>query len=138
VEEADDVACPSFGYLRGIRERADNIEFRREREGDSLSFPYHWLGPKRYHPSSGIVLLFVGSELYLVTLRGRNLNRLGEAGVSLYERGILRHRVTWVREVKREESEALPKEECVVERIAIRAVTADEATQVLGLASGGS
>ncbi|HXG11577.1 MAG TPA: hypothetical protein VNK04_17615 [Gemmataceae bacterium] len=132
-EDEDEAACPSFGYLRGLRERADNIEFRREREGDSLSFPYSWLGPKRYHPSLGIVLLFVGSEMYLVTLRGRNLNRLSEAGISLYERGILRHRVTWVREVQREESDALPEEECVVERIEVQAVPPEGAARAFGM-----
>lgn len=137
-EEDDEVACAAFGYLRGIRERAVNIEFRRSREGDSVSFPYSWLGPSRQHPSSGVVLLFVGSELYLVTLRGRNLNRVTTDKISLYESGILRQRVTWVREVRREESEGLPREECVVERIEVRAVTPEEAARALGMSQEGS
>jgi hypothetical protein len=116
-----------------VRERSPSIEFRRVREGDSFSFPYSWLGPCRHHPSTGITLLFVGSELYLVTLRGRNLNKLTESGVSLYERGLVRHRITWVREVKAEQSRALPREECVVERISVKAVTAEEAARALGM-----
>jgi len=131
AEEEDEAASPSFGFLRGVRDRALNIEFRREREGDSFSFPYSWLGPSRHHPSLGVVLLFSGGEQYLVTIRGRNLNTLGETGLSLYERGILRHRVTFVREMAAEESKGQPDAECVVERIEVKVVDADEAKKAL-------
>jgi hypothetical protein len=78
-------------------------------------------------------MLFAGSELYLVRLCGRNLNKLLDNGISLYERGLLRHRVTWVREADRHESQSLPREECLVERIEVKAVTPDEAAQALGM-----
>src|SRR5262249_19343428 len=120
---------PAFGFLRGVRDRALNIEFRRAHEGDEVSFPYSWLGPTRHHPSVGIQMLFAGSELYLVTLRGRNLNTMA-SGISLYDRGLLRHRVTWCREATREESRTLPESACVIERIEIRGVSADEAVRV--------
>jgi hypothetical protein len=123
---------PAFGYLRGIRDRALNVEFRRAVEGDSFSMPYSWLGPSRYHPSSGVVMLFAGAELYLVTVRGRNLNTLA-GGVSLYDRGLLRHRVTWVQEATSEESRALPESACVIERIEIRLVTQEEAAIAFAL-----
>jgi hypothetical protein len=131
ADEDDEAASPAFGFLRGVRDRALNIEFRREREGDSFSFPYSWLGPTRCHPSFGLVLLFSGSEQYLVTIKGRNLNTLGETGLSLYERGILRHRVTFVREMAAEESKGQPEAECVVEQIEVKVVDADGAKKAL-------
>ena len=133
-EEDDETSLASFGYLRGLSAQSLNLELRRAGEGDSVSFPYSWLGPSRHHPSRGIVLLFSGSELYLVTLRGRNLNRLTEGGMSLYDRGILRARVTWVREVPRPESEALGPDACAVDRIEVRAVTPEQAAEALGMA----
>jgi hypothetical protein len=132
--DEEEGATPAFGFLRGVRDRALNIEFRRAVEGDEVSFPYGWLGPTRHHPSIGIQLLFAGSELYLVSLRGRNLNSSAE-GVSLYDRGILRHRVTWCRETPREESRVLPESACVIERIEIRAVSAEEALRVFAPAA---
>ena len=81
-------------------------------------------------------MLFVGSELYLVRLRGRNLNKLTDGAVSLYERGLVRHRVTWVRELKEEQSRALPRDECVVERIEVKTVTPEEAASALGMGQG--
>jgi hypothetical protein len=132
--QSDDEECetPSFGFLRGIRDRALNIEFRRSKEGDEVSFPYCWLGLTRYHPSVGIQILFTGSELYLVTLRGRNLNSC-MSGVSLYDRGLLRHRVTWVREASRDESRLLPESTCIIERIEIQRVSEEEAASVFTL-----
>jgi hypothetical protein len=135
IEEEDEAARPAFGFLRGVRDRALNIEFRREREGDCFSFPYSWLGPSRFHPSVGLVLLFSGSELFLVTIQGRNLNTLGETGLSLYERGILRHRVTYVRELAKADSKSLPEGECVVDHIEVKVVDADGAALALQMKS---
>jgi hypothetical protein len=132
VVAEEEEETPAFGFLRGIRDRAVNIEFRRDSEGDQFSFPYGWLGPTRHHPSVGIQMLFAGSELYLVTVRGRNLNAV-VSGLTLYDRGILRHRVTWVREAAREESRALPDAACVIERITIRVVTPQDAAKAFGI-----
>jgi hypothetical protein len=124
----DDEECetPSFGYLRGVQDRAPNIEFRRTMEADEVSFPYALLLVTRHNPSVGIQLLFSGPELYLVILRGRNLNTVFK-GMSLFDRGLLRQRVTWVREATREESRLLPETTCVVERIEIQVVNEAEA-----------
>ena len=129
-EEEEQTA--TFGYFRGLHDRALNVAFRRAVEGDEMSFPYGWLGPTRHHPSVGIQLLFAGSELYLVTLRGRNLNSMA-SGVSLFDRGLLRHRVTWCREATKEESRTLPESACVIERIEIRVVSPEEAAQAFAL-----
>lgn len=130
--ETDETQCGSFGYLRGVRDRALNLELRLE-SGDSISLPYSWLGPTRFDPSGRIVLLFQGGDLYLVQLGGRNLNRLPEEGISLYEL-LLRHRVTWVRESPVADSQRQPESECVVDRIERDTVTPEQAASALGFA----
>jgi hypothetical protein len=50
--------------------------------------------PKRALVVSARLLRFVGDLVYLVLLEGPNLNALTNNAVSLYARGILRHRVT--------------------------------------------
>jgi hypothetical protein len=98
-DEGEEASRRCFGFLRGTRERAIAIEFRRHASGDSFALPYAWLGPHYFHPSHGIVLVFAGPLSYVVTLTGRHLNTV-EKDVSLYERGILRQRVTWIAETK--------------------------------------
>ena len=100
---SDEEECLAFGYLRGIRDRALSIEFRFA-DGNSQAFPYTWLGTMQYQPSTGILLKFMADQLYLVLLEGSNLNALVNGSVSLYDRGIQRHRVTWVREMSRQEA----------------------------------
>jgi len=58
----------------------------------------------QYAPSVGLLLKFTGDQLYLVLLKGSNLNALVNGSVSLYDRGIQRHRVTWVREMQKQEA----------------------------------
>ena len=92
---ADEEHCRGFGYLRGIGDQARSLEFRFA-NGNRKAFPYSWLGPAEYNPSAGILLKFVGDQIYMVLIEGSNLNMLMNNAISLYERGILRHRVTWV------------------------------------------
>jgi hypothetical protein len=99
---SDEEECRAFGYLRGIRDRALSLEFRFA-DGHSLAFPYTWLGTMKYQPSAGILLKFNGDEITLVLLEGSNLNALVNGSVSLYDRGLQRHRVTWVREMHKQE-----------------------------------
>lgn len=127
AEPSDEVAAAAFGYLRGARERADHVEFRLA-DGTVRTFPYSWLGPTAFDPSAGIVLEFVGDRTYRVVLEGRNLDqRVGEDGADLYVRGLLRHRVTWVRELDPAESRLLPETAIVVEQITIRRLALGEA-----------
>lgn len=114
-DESDDDQCRCFGYLRGMVARAQSIEFRLA-NGNRVAFPYHWLGPSYYNPSAGILLRFVGDKVYLVLIEGSNLDMLINASLSLYERGILRHRVTFVREMTRQEIASSEKGEVTIER----------------------
>jgi hypothetical protein len=97
-------SCGAFGYLRGIRDQSAAVEFRF-RDGNSVWFPYSWLGPWQYNPSEGLLLKFSGDLVYLVLIRGSNLNRpLNEGSINLTHAGLQRHRVLWVREMNAEES----------------------------------
>lgn len=123
--QSDEDTCPAFGYLRGIRERALCVELRFA-DGNSEAFPYSWLGPVKYNPSAGLLLKFVGDVVYLVLVEGSNLNALVNDTVSLYDRGLQRHRVTWVREMARAERERAGEGEVVIDRIRTLAHRPDE------------
>lgn len=98
AEEAE-VSCGAFGYLRGIKDHPAAVEFRF-RDGDSAWFPYAWLGPWRYNPSEGLLLKFSGDLVYLVLIRGSNLDKpLNEGAINLTTGGLQRHRVVWIREM---------------------------------------
>jgi hypothetical protein len=102
AEEAE-ASCGAFGYLRGLRDQAGAVEFRF-RDGNSAWFPYGWLGPWRFNPSEGLLLKFSGDLVYLVLIRGSNLDRpLNEGAINLTHAGLQRHRVLWVREMTAEE-----------------------------------
>lgn len=92
-------ACPAFGYLRGLHERANAIEFRLK-GGNSVWFPYNWLGTWKFDPSIGLLLKFSGDLVYLVLIRGSNLDKpVGDSGIDLVRAGLQRHRIIWVREM---------------------------------------
>ena len=77
------------------------MEFRF-RDGNSAWFPYGWLGPWQYNPSEGLLLKFSGDLVYLVLIRGSNLDKpLNEGSINLTTGGLQRHRVLWVREMTR-------------------------------------
>ncbi len=121
----DEKSCLAFGYLRGMGDQGRSLEFRFS-QGNRKAFPYSWLGPTDYNPSVGLLLKFVGDQVYLVFIEGSNLNVLVNDGMSLYERGILRHRITWVREMTRREIEEAGEGEVTVERIRTTSYRPDE------------
>lgn len=97
--EVAEGCCAAFGYLRGIRDRADAVEFRFK-NGNSIWFPYGWLGTWYYNPSEGLLLKFSGDLVYLVLIRGSNLDQpLNEGAINLTRGGLQRHRVLWLREM---------------------------------------
>ncbi len=101
--EAGEASCGAFGYLRGIRDQSAAVELRF-RNGNSMWFPYAWLGTWQYNPSEGLLLKFSGDLVYLVLIRGSNLDRpLKEGAINLTHAGLQRHRVLWLREMSAEE-----------------------------------
>ena len=123
--ESDEQDCIAFGYLRGIRDRALHLQFRMQ-NGDAVSFPYSWLGQVSHNPSSGIVLTFVGDKTIKVKIEGRNLAAVMPESIDLLNRGLLRHRIVWVREMEPEECHRLPDEALTVERITIEEEQSDK------------
>jgi hypothetical protein len=101
--EETEVSCGAFGYLRGIRDLPGSVEFRF-RDGNSAWFPYSWLGPWKYNPSEGLLLKFSGDMVYLVLIRGSNLDKpLNEGAINLTTGGLQRNRVVWIREMSKED-----------------------------------
>ena len=102
TEEAE-ASCGAFGYLRGLRDVSAAVELRF-RDGNSMWFPYAWLGNWQYNPSEGLLLKFSGDLVYLVLIRGSNIDRpLNEGSINLTHAGLQRHRVLWVREMSADE-----------------------------------
>lgn len=132
-DDEDEERGKCFGYLRGARDRATHIELRRQKEGDSLSLPYSWLGPTRFDPSHGIMLVFAASDLIGVRIRGRHLNTLQREGMSLYERGLLRQRVTFIREAIAP-ARGPGDNECLIERIELMPLQPEQVFEFLHLA----
>jgi hypothetical protein len=101
--DAGEASCAAFGYLRGIRDSAAAVEFRF-RDGNSTWFPYNWLGTWHFNPSEGLLLKFSGDLVYLVLIRGSNLDKpLSDGAINLTHAGLQRHRVLWIREMSEDE-----------------------------------
>ncbi len=105
--ESEEASCGAFGYLRGIKDRASTVEFRF-RTGNTIWFPYAWLGPCRFDPSEGLLLKFSGDMVYLVLIRGSNLALpLNDGHMNLTTGGLQRQRVVWIREMPSEDIKSI-------------------------------
>jgi hypothetical protein len=120
--DADDLEASTggpFGYLRGIEDKADAVEFRF-RDGTSRWFPYGWLGPWQHNPSEGLLLKFSGDIVYLVLIKGSNLDRpLKHGSANLTTGGLQRHRILWIREMKKQEIESVGDNGPTIDRIEV-------------------
>lgn len=125
-DEGGEGSCPAFGYLRGIKDRADAVEFRFL-NGNSIWFPYAWLGTWRFNPSDGLLIKFSGDLVYLVLIRGSNLDRpLNEGGINLMRAGLQRHRIIWVREMTKDEIKEIGESGPTIDRIEIEEFTSND------------
>lgn len=100
-ESAEDLG--SFGYLRGIRDRAIMLELRF-RTGDVEAFPYTALSRVSFSRSDGITLHFGGTT---VRITGQHLDAEVRPNVRLLS-AILRQRVMWVGESRSAKMLAAP------------------------------
>jgi hypothetical protein len=117
-EEAE-ISCGAFGFLRGIRDLPGALELRF-RDGNSTWFPYGWLGPWQYNPSEGLLLKFSGDLVYLVLIRGSNLDKpLNEGAINLTTGGLQRHRVVWIREMSEEDIRQVGESGPTIDRIEV-------------------
>jgi len=123
---AEDVGLPaesdgtedlgSFGWLRGVRDRALMLEVRHH-NGNVSGFGYAWLDRVDFDPSEGITLHFSGKTVKVI---GRNLNAELRPNVRLVA-GILRHRVPWIQEADEATAISTPRGKPVIERLEIKA-----------------
>ncbi|EAQ81481.1 hypothetical protein DSM3645_27907, partial [Blastopirellula marina DSM 3645] len=118
-QEGGEGTCPAFGYLRGLHERASSIEFRLA-NGNSIWFPYGWLGTVTFDPSAGLLIKFSGDLIYLVLVQGSNLDRAVEgSGIDLIRAGLQRHRVLWIREMAEDDIADVEDSSPTIDRIEI-------------------
>lgn len=117
--ECGEASCAAFGYLRGIRDQAAAVEFRF-RDGNSTWFPYNWLGTWHFNPSEGLLLKFSGDLVYLVLIRGSNLDKpLTDGTINLTHAGLQRHRVLWIREMSEEDIRQVGEQGPTIDRITV-------------------
>jgi hypothetical protein len=102
----------SFGWLRGVRDRAIMLELRKK-GGHVMAIGYAWLERADFDPSDGITL-HVGGRC--VRINGTRLNADARPSIRLFD-GIVRHRVPWIREGDRSELLAAGDDKVVVESI---------------------
>jgi hypothetical protein len=125
--EQQEASCGAFGYLRGIRDQSAAVEFRF-RDGNSMWFPYNWLGTWQYNPSEGLLLRFSGDVVYLVLIRGSNLDKpLNDGAINLTHAGLQRHRVLWIREMTEEEVRQVGDKGPTIDTIEVAEFTSHEA-----------
>jgi hypothetical protein len=125
VEEVEIASAP-FGYLRGIRDFVSAIEFRFQ-NGNRTWFSYNLLGHWRYDPSVGLMLKFNGDVLYVVLIRGSNLDKPLSDGAIDLTAAIQRHRATWIREMSEEENRKAGDSGPTIDSIQISEFTSNEA-----------
>ena len=106
----DDIG--SFGWLRGIRDRALMLEIRLK-DGSIEAFPYSWLERARFDPTEGVTLTFGGCQVHI---HGRNLNAEVRPSLRLFE-GITRHRVPWLRVADQAESMEMDEKRTVIDGV---------------------
>jgi hypothetical protein len=124
-----EASCAAFGYLRGIRESAATLELRF-RNGNSRWFSYQWLGTWQYNPSEGLLLKFTGDVVYLVLIRGSNLDKpLKDGAINLTHAGLQRHRVLWVREMSKEEIRQVGESGPTIDSIQVGAFESQDAAK---------
>jgi hypothetical protein len=121
LDTEGEAACRAFGYLRGIKDHSAAVEFRF-RNGNSTWFPYSWLGNWCFNPSEGLLVKFSGDLIYLVLIKGSNLDRpLKDRSVTLTHVGFQRQRLLWVREMSEEEIRHVGETEPTVDSIEVAA-----------------
>src|SRR5580692_2982437 len=125
IEGVED-KCEAFGYLRGLKDSSASVEFRF-RDGNSTWFSYALLGTWQFNPSEGLLLKFSGDLVYLVLIRGSNLDKpLNEGAINLTHAGLQRHRVLWIREMTKEEIVRVGESGPTIDSIEIAAFESQE------------
>lgn len=102
----------AFGFLRGVRDRAVMLEFRKK-DGSIKAKGYGWLEDAEFDPAGSITLSFSGEK---VRISGRNLNAETRPEIRLFQ-AITRHRVPWIQEADHRSSMTVADTETVIDSI---------------------
>ena len=85
------------------------------------------LGNWKYNPSDGLLLKFSGDLVYLILIRGSNLNRpLIDSTTNLTTSGIQRHRIVWMREMTEDEIRRVGESGPIIDRIQVAEFRSNE------------
>ena len=111
--EADD-DLGSFGWLRGMRERAVMLELRHK-DGNITAIGYAYIEKIEFDPSAGITLHALGK---VIIIQGRNLNTEVRPNVRLFQ-GLTKHRVPWIQAADEPARQDTSPVSTIVERIEV-------------------
>jgi hypothetical protein len=101
---SDEEAERFYGFVTGVQDRANNLEFRKINGAWPFREYSYLIGGESVHAGEFILRFATGER---VTVRGRHLRVLFEK--------ILRHRATWVREGS--DDDKVPDNELFVDEI---------------------
>jgi len=118
VTETTPDSSAAFGCMEGGRDQAAAVAFRL-RNGNVTWFSYGWLGTWQFNPSEGLLLKFSGDLVYLVLVRGTNLDRPLKQGAVSLTQGLQDHRVLWLREMSKEETATKQEAGPIIDRIEV-------------------
>ncbi|MGH7242379.1 MAG: hypothetical protein ACREJD_03055 [Phycisphaerales bacterium] len=110
TEQIVDHGC--YGFLRGVRDRAIMLELRKK-DGRILAVAYGSIERVEFDPDSGITLTGGGKRLQI---EGQQLAGDIQSASSLLA-GIIRHRVSWIRESPSTLTINVASDLCIIERI---------------------
>jgi hypothetical protein len=102
----------SFGWLRGVRERALMLELRKK-DGHIMAIAYAWIERMEFDPSHGITLYAPGQR---IRITGSGLNIDVRPNTRVFD-GLIRHRVPWLQECDSNESLRTSGNTVSIERI---------------------
>jgi hypothetical protein len=122
---AEEESCPAFGYLTGLRDRALALQLLF-RTGNRDWFSYGLLASWRFNPSLGLLLKFTGDLLTLVLIRGSNLDAMVNRNTVNLLRGLQHHRITFIREMEKDELRKAGKGEPTIDRIEVAEFESNE------------
>jgi hypothetical protein len=112
VESEGEDDMGEFAILRGVRDFARFLELRKT-DGSVVAIGYSWLERIEYDGVHRMTLRFTNQVVNIV---GRNLNAEIRPNVRLLD-GLVRHRVTWIREFSERDALVADKRRLVIEEI---------------------
>ena len=104
----------SFGWLRGMRERATMLELRHK-DGNITAIGYAYIEKMEFDPSAGITLHALGK---VIRIQGRHLNTELRPNVRLFQ-GLTKHRVPWIQAADEPARQDTSPVSTIVERIEV-------------------